>query len=423
MEKYVLKNFVLLNGHEDMKPEKDWNILVKNGKIECITKENITGYKEIDLDGQYLMPGLIDLHIHLPASGGAKSNANAKKLVQLIKKTWLIRKVGILICKKNAKDELLGGATTVRCVGGIGTLDTTIRDCINKGKYLGPRMYVANDAITVKGGHMEGTVSVAFDSEKEIENQILDLKNQGVDLIKLMITGGVLDAKKRGEPGDLKMPFNLVKAACDYAHQNGLKVAAHVEGPEGIHVAVEAGVDTIEHGSNILPEDLKEMKAKGLSLVTTISPALPLCKLSPDTFGVDECAQYNSEVLLGRMIECAKECMANGIPVGFGTDTGCPLIKHYNTYKEAVYAKDYLGFSNEKALYSLTLNNAKVIHIDDITGSIDAGKFADMLVLKNNPLEDLNALKDLSKIIIKGKIINKVRIKRDQKVEELLSSF
>lgn len=423
MKTTLLTNFILLNGHKDMTPETGWNLLLEGRKIAKLSKDKLKADRVIDLKGQYLLPGLIDLHVHLPGSGPIKNNTDSRKLVKAIKKIFPLRQIGLGICKKSLKEELYGGTTTIRCVGGISNFDTELRNSINKRWILGPRVLAANEAITAPGGHMEGTVSIGLSSKEEIIKHIDNLKKYSVDLVKLMITGGVLDAKKVGEPGDLKMSYEQIKAAVDYAHTNNLPVSAHVEGEEGLHLAIQAGVNYIEHGSSVNKDDLKLMKEKKLSLVATLSPALPLAKGPYELFNVKEVAKINSNALLERMITFAKQCMENDIPVGFGTDSGCPSVKHYNTYLEAYYASKYLGLSNKEALYALTLNNAKVVKLDNITGSIDVGKSADMIVVKDNPLDNLLALKDISHIFIRGKFIKKVKLKKNKEVEEFIEKY
>ena len=133
-----------------------------------------------------------------------------------------------------ARDELLGGVTTIRTVGGLGDFDTRLRDEIAAGKRVGPRMLAANRGISVPGGHMAGSVAVAAHSVEEALAHLRLAEEQKVDLIKLMITGGVLDAKEKGVPGEMKMPPEMIRAVCDAAHAKGYKVAAHVESPAGV---------------------------------------------------------------------------------------------------------------------------------------------------------------------------------------------
>ena len=189
------------------------------------------------------------------------------------------------------------------------------------------------------------------------------------DLIKLMITGGVLDAKVKGEPGELKMPAEYVKAACKEAHSLGLKVAAHVESPEGVKVALENGVDTIEHGAEPDEEIIRLFQENGACHIATLSPALPYALFDRSISHTTEMEQYNGSVVFKGIIDCAKACLEKGVPVGLGTDTGCPYITHYDMWRELYYFHKYCGVSNRFALYTATKQNARLAGIEDCTGS------------------------------------------------------
>ena len=151
-----------------------------------------------------------------------------------------------------------------------------------------------------------------------------------VDLVKLMITGGVLDAKEKGVPGELKMAPEMVKAVCDRAHAAGYVVAAHVESPEGVRVALENGVDSIEHGAKPDDEILRLFRERGAFLCTTISPALPYALFDRSVSNASEVEQFNGNVVFEGIIECAKAALAHDIPVVLGNDVGCPWITQYD---------------------------------------------------------------------------------------------
>ena len=249
--KYIFTNGHILDGTKDMKVLDGHSVLVEDDKITGIVKGNTVpdGFKEINLEGKYLMPGLINMHVHLAGNGKPqKKQRDNEKTVKLLMGTALSRAVTYKVVKDFAKTELMSGVTTIRTVGGLADFDTRVRDDIRNGKTDGPRILAANEGISVPGGHMAGSVAVAANNIDEALVQVDIAKSQNVDLIKLMITGGVLDAKAKGVPGELKMKPEMVKAVCDKAHALGYKVAAHVESPEGVRVALENGVDSIEHG-------------------------------------------------------------------------------------------------------------------------------------------------------------------------------
>ena len=243
------------------------------------------------------------------------------------------------------------------------------------------------------------------------------------NLIKLMITGGVLDAKAKGEPGELKMSPEIVKACCDVAHKNGLTVAAHVESPEGVRVALENGVDTIEHGAKPDDEIIKLFKDRKAAHICTISPALPFALFDREISGASEMAQYNGNIVFEGVIDCAKACLENSIPVGLGTDVGCPYITHYDMWRELNYFVKYCGVTNSFALHTATLINAQIAGIDNITGSIEKGKCADLIVTAGNPIKDIQALRNVDMVMSHGVLTENPVVKKMPEVETELDKF
>ena len=326
--KYALINGVPLDGTETMQPRPGLTVLVNGNRIEALVPAGTEGsdYERIDLAGGYVMPGLINLHVHLPASG---------------RPTVKVRKI--------AEDK--------------------------------------------------------------------------PDLIKLMITGGVLDAKSKGEPGELKMPPEVVKAACDQAHALGLPVAAHVESPQGVRVALEGGVDTIEHGAAPDEEILHLFKERKACHIATISPALPYAMFDRSVTGASETEQYNGKLVMDGIIDCAKACLKNGIPVGLGTDTGCPYITHYDMWREVYYFHKFCGVTNAFALHTATLGNARLVGLGAETGSIEPGKCADLVVTGGNPLEDLKALRHMDLVMARGNLYRSPKVKKMEKAERELDKF
>lgn len=426
MKKYAYINGIVLSGKEDMEPEKGLVILTDGELITKICPEgaDLNGYELIDLKGRYIMPGLINLHLHLPATGKPtkKQSDNAKK-VKFLTSNAVFRKAVELMTASSAKTELLSGVTTIRTMGGVLDYDGLVRDKICAGKYIGPRILAGNMGVSVPGGHMAGSLAHIAQSAEDAKNCVKKIAEGKPDIIKLMITGGVLDATKVGEPGALKMPPEYVRAACDEAHRLGYKVAAHVESLEGVRVALENGVDTIEHGAK--PDDhvLDLFKERGAALVATISPALPYALFDRSVSGVSETEQINGKVVFDGILECAKACLAAGIPVGLGTDTGCPYITHYDMWRELNYFSKYCGVSKKFALFTATKLNAQIAGLGDVTGSIEEGKCADFVVTENNPLEDLEALRNISMVVTRGIIYNEPKVKKMAQVEKELDLF
>ena len=396
-------NGILLDGTQQMEPQAHKVLLCEDGVITAVADEgtDLDGYEVIDLHGGYAMPGLINLHVHLAGNGkpSAKPRDNAA-LVRKILSNGLTRAVAYRMVCSYAKLELLGGVTTIRTVGGIADFDTRCRDDAQAGKILAPRILAANEGISVPGGHMAGSVAVAAHNNGEALTQLTKASTQRVDLIKLMITGGVLDAAEKGTPGELKMPPEMVKA-----------------------VALENGVDSIEHGAKMDEETVKLYKEHGAFLCTTISPALPYALFDTAVSGASEKDQYNGRIVFDGIVESAKTALANGIPVGLGNDVGCPYITQYDFWRELCYFHKYCGVSNQFALYTATLRNARLAGVGDVTGSLEVGKSEDLIVTCQNPLEDLRVLQHLELVACRGRVVKKPAPKRNQTVDKLLDPY
>lgn len=419
-------NAVILDGTENMEAKKGLAVLTDGERITDIVPNDtdFSEYEVIDLKGKYLMPGLINMHVHLPSSGKpSKKQKDNTKLAKLAMMNKLTQKVLQLLCESSAKTELYSGVTTLRTVGGVGSCDTLIRDRINSGKLVGPRILASNHAVSVVGGHMVGSVALGAKNVEETKELVRRVAKDKPDLIKLMITGGVLDIDENGEPGLLKMNAEYVKAACDEAHKLGLKVAAHVESPLGVLVALQNGVNSIEHGAEPNDEIIEEFKKHGACHITTISPALPFAFFDRSVSNVSEAAQKCGRIVFDGIVSCAKVCLKEGIPVGLGTDTGCPFITHYDMWRELVYFQEYCGVSSAFALHSATLGNAKILGIENETGSIEKGKCADFIVANSNPLTDLEALRNLYMVVARGNMIREPKIKKYPNVEAELDKF
>ena len=407
-------------------------ILVENERItellpvEEAGKRNLTasGYEEIDLQGKYILPGLINMHVHLAGNGKPqKKQRDNEALVKKIMSNGLTKAIAYNMVCGFAKDELYSGVTTIRTVGGLGDFDTRLRDDIAAGKKPGPRILAANEGISVPGGHMAGSVAIAADSVEEALQHLETSKAQKVDLVKLMITGGVLDAKEKGVPGELKMAPEMVKAVCDKAHTMGYMVAAHVESPEGVKAALKNGVDSIEHGAKADEEMISLFKEHNAFLCTTLSPALPYALFDRSITNASEVEQFNGNVVFEGIIDCAKAAIANDIPVVLGNDVGCPWITQYDFWRELYYFHKYVGVSNTFALYTATCRGAEMAGIGDITGTLEPGKCADMIVVEKNPLEDIRALRNVDMVVSQGKVLRSPKVKKKQIVETELDKF
>ena len=424
--KYALKNAVILDGTKDMELLHGQSVLVEGETIVGLVPAGSEpmGFEPVDLSGKYLMPGLFNMHVHLAGSGKPqKKQRDNEKLVKTIMGSGLTRAVAYSMVRGFARDELMSGVTTIRTMGGLGNFDSRLRDEIAAGRQAGPRILAANQGISVPGGHMAGSVAIAARSIDEALAYLEQSEREGVDLVKLMITGGVLDAKEKGVPGELKMAPEMVKAVCDRAHAAGYVVAAHVESPEGVRVALKNGVDSIEHGAKPNDEILRLFRERGAFLCTTISPALPYALFDRSVSNASEVEQFNGNVVFEGIIECAKAALAHDIPVVLGNDVGCPWITQYDFWRELYYFHKFVGVSNAFALYTATSRSAELAGLGDVTGTVAAGKCADLIVTAENPLDDLRALRHVEQVMARGRLYAHPKFRERKTVTAELDKF
>ena len=180
---------------------------------------------------------------------------------------------------------------------------------------------------------------------------------------------------------------------------------------------------SIEHGAKMDEETVKLYKVHGAFLCTTISPALPYALFDTAVSGASEKDRYNGRIVFDGIVESAKTALANGIPVGLGNDVGCPYITQYDFWRELCYFHKYCGVSNQFALYTATLRNARLAGVGDVTGSLEVGKSEDLIVTRQNPLEDLRALQHLELVACRGRVVKKPAPKRNQTVDKLLDPY
>jgi len=421
-KEYVLTNVNVIDVNKDVVIENT-NVYVKDGKIQGFEKKE--GVKTIDCNGQYLLPGLINMHVHLFSTGKPSNTLNAKGNSQanLMKflKTPLGGVVLNAIVKGKLKTAINAGTTTVRAVGDILYSDVKQRDAINSGKYIGPRVLCSGQAISSVGGHGHGTITLEASTKEEFEALVQQNYDKGCDLIKLMITSGVMDAK--ADAVDLMMTVEQVKWVCDYAHKLGLKVAAHIESTEGVKVALKGGVDSIEHGSDLDQECIDLFKKTGSTLTTTISPAITYAAFSIEETHCTEIQKSVCDKVYGGIAKSSRQALDNGIKVGLGTDASCPYAFHYGMWRELAYFKKYVGVTNEFAIKTATILNAKILGLDKEIGSIEKGKDADMMLVKANPYKDIKTLEQPVMVVKSGAIINNPKIKRFEYFEKQLDGL
>ena len=429
---YVFTHATVLDGTADMEPRPNATVVVDDeGRIAAIgAAEEIVppaNAQEFDLKGAYLVPGLVNLHVHLCGSGKPTSAGAAGDLIDKVVGSpigmWYLRR----IIKKHAQQQLASGVTTVRSVGDPGFADVDVRDAINAGKYQGPRLLTSGVGVTVPNGHGAVLFANIAKTPEQAREIVRDCFARKCDLVKLFITGGVFDAEKEGEPGVLRMSPEIAAAAVDEAHKLGMATAAHIESTEGVRVGLKAGVDTIEHGADLTPELIALFKENGVgrksSLTCTVSPALPFVELDPEKTHSTEIQKVNGNIVYKGIVHAAQAALEAGIPVGLGTDSACPYVTHYDMWREVVYFERIVGAPRKLALHTATLGNARILGLGDETGSIEAGKAADLIVLDENPLENLEALRQLKMVMARGKLVSGLSAKHLPELDHELDAF
>ncbi len=426
-ENLALMNAVVYDGLRGSEPLDRGVILIDNqrgGKIAALGRAGQVDipedYRPVDLSGKYIVPGLINAHVHLMGDGRPKMPTVGKKAERLVgfAQTRLGRRIFLKRMRDNLERALNSGTTTVRSVGDPFHYDIISRDRIENGEFIGPRLLVAGKGICASGGHGHLIFSVA-DSPWEGRKAVRLNVRQGVDLIKILNTGGVSDSRHLGEAGQVKMTLEEIRAICDEAHRAGLLVAAHAQSPLGVKEALLGGVDTIEHGSEFDDEIIGLFKNNPASLrgfsayIPTLLAAEAILAHAHDPRVLwTEVQLKNTEMIRDGSRAGVAGAIRKGVRVGCGTDAFVPFLPHHDTWKEVSLLARYGGVSNREALHLATLSTAEAIGVGERTGSLEPGKSADLVVLGRDPLADLEALSKPEMVCLRGSLIRDLKIKK-----------
>ncbi|MEQ3658234.1 MAG: amidohydrolase family protein [Glaciecola sp.] len=393
---------------QDSKSQSDMTVIVDNNKIIKIVEgkdEGGEGDVFIDLSGSTLMPGLMDMHVHLSFQNEGPSS---------YMKRFTSNEADYAIAAVDyAEKTLMSGFTTVRNLGDMKNETVALRNSINKGVTLGPRIYTSAKSIATTGGHadpsngmshdqmgnpgpQEGVVNGVAEARKAVRQRYKD----GADLIKITATGGVLSVAKSGQ--NPQFMTDELEAIVQTAKDYGMTVAVHAHGKEGMKRAILAGVDSIEHGTYMDREVIKLMRKHDVYYVPTILAGNFVAeKAKIDGYFPDIVRPKAAAIgpLIQKTFARAHE---NGVLIAYGTDSG--VSAHGNNGQEFALMVE-AGMSEMDAIRSATVNASKLLKIDNELGTVSVGKLADLVAVKGDPLEDISLLENIDFVMKDGVVV------------------
>ena len=398
---------VLIDPGVSMEAMGERTLVIERGRIVGVEEGYVDGERGdhvVDLRDHYVMPGWIDSHTHI--TGESRKNAYLDRFTQTPPYVALQSTV-------YAKRTLMAGFTTVRNLGGGDGVDHALRDAINRGHVVGPRIFVGG-VLSIMGGHGDGTNGAREDimGVPGVEQGIVDGPDaarrgarlaikRGADLIKITATGGVLSIARDGSAPQFFE--DEIRAIVDVASGFGMKVAAHAHGDAGMQRAVRAGVASIEHGTYMSEETMEMMKERGTYFVPTITAGRSVADSAKiEGYFVPVVASKALEI--GPVIQStfAKAYRA-GVPIAFGTDAG--VFKHGRNALEFEYMEE-AGMPAMEIIRSATYSAADLLGQLDNLGTLEAGKYADIVAVPRNPMDDISVMRDVS-FVMKGGMIYK----------------
>lgn len=384
-------------------PAEDRSIVIIGERIDRIEDGfvEIEDATIIDLSDQYVLPGLIDSHVHL------LSELNPNRRLQNVtfsSADWAIDGV------RNARSTLMAGFTTVQDVGGDLEAIIALRDGQRDGDIVGPRMRVSGPSVTPTGGHGDingynEDIMHAFSSQSacngpdDCRRAVRELVRARVDLIKITATGGVLSQTAAGT--EQQFFDDELAAIMEAASMMGRYVTAHAHGVTGINSAIENGVHSIEHGTYLDDESIRLFRRNNVYLVPTLLAGATVVELAENADWMSPETRQKSLEVGPQMLEMARRAHEGGVMIAFGTDTG--VSRHGDNAREFALLVE-AGLSPMEAIRSATITASEHVMMDDDIGTIEAGKFADIIAVAANPLEDVTALEDVVFVMQGGEV-------------------
>ena len=371
---------------------------IQNGYVDSENTLDIV----VDLKSKTVMPGLIDMHVHI------ENEYNPARYMD----QFTANEADVAFKSVNyAETTLMAGFTTVRDLGGTG-VNIALRNAINNNTIVGPRIFTAGKAIATTGGHADptngrkkllmgdpGPEQGVINSPDEARKAVRQRYKNGADNIKITATGGVLSVAKNGQ--NPQFTIEEVKAICETAKDYGMIIAAHAHGDEGMQRAVIGGVTTIEHGTKMSTKTMDLMKEYGTYFVPTITAGKAVAENA-------KIEGFYPEIIVPKALEIGPKIQSTfakaykrGVPIAFGTDAG--VFPHGQNAKEFGYMVE-VGMPAMEALQSATITNAKVLGLSDQLGQIKPNYIADIIAIDVNPLEDISAMERVQFVMKEGKI-------------------
>ena len=383
----ILRNAHIIDGKGDGLARG--YVVVAGNRIEKVGKGPGPGRKKgdevIDLDGRALLPGMIDCHVHLCLDG----SPDPMQSLQRDSDSMVTLKAA-----RNAHLTLLGGVTTVRDLGAKNCVTLPLRQAIDSGVVTGPRILSSGQCICMTGGH-GWPLGREADGEDGVRQAVREQIKFGVDVIKLMATGGVMTPGV--DPGAVQFTFEELKAGVEEAHKAGRRTASHAQGNQGIKNALRAGIDSIEHGVFIDDEAIALFLDRKAVLVPTISAPFHISAKGAKA-GIPSSVVEKTNRVKQSHIESGKRAFRAGVTIGMGTDAGTPFNNHGENLKELELLVG-LGLSNMQAIVAATGKASEILGLGDQIGTIEAGKLADLVVVEGSPLKDITVLQRREKIV------------------------